>query len=209
MNGVIKPSIYFTDKRLEVLLDEIRRVSSMLKLDSNIEMKALDLAQELYKDGVVGKIGERDLLVLDAFAIVYVTCKLNEVVIGYKKLIKNIRKVSIRVKKIRKNLNKRVKKIVQSIRPKEYKNNIYLYVEHLAKEAFLSDRVLKSAKKITKKIVEEKLHVGRDPNAIASAILYVASILEGEKITEKKMSSIAGISEVTLRKRVREIIMKL
>ena len=49
--------------------------------------------------------------------------------------------------------------------------------------------------------------VGKTPNVIASAYLYIGSILLGQTVLQRDMSSVSGITEVTIRNRVKEILM--
>ena len=42
---------------------------------------------------------------------------------------------------------------------------------------------------------------GKNPVAQAAASLYIASILNGEKISQKKFSKESGVSDVTIRNR--------
>jgi transcription initiation factor TFIIB len=47
--------------------------------------------------------------------------------------------------------------------------------------------------------------LGKNPRGIAAAIIYAASRLNNEKCTQKEAAEAAGISEVTLRSRIKEI----
>ncbi|MEK6882489.1 MAG: hypothetical protein AABY22_22905, partial [Nanoarchaeota archaeon] len=47
------------------------------------------------------------------------------------------------------------------------------------------------------------------PAGIAAAALYVASLLNDEKKTQREVADVAGITEVTIRNRYKELIDKL
>ncbi|MBA4459364.1 MAG: transcription factor IIB, partial [Nitrosopumilaceae archaeon] len=47
---------------------------------------------------------------------------------------------------------------------------------------------------------------GKAPNGIAAAYLYVASVLLGQSILQRDVSTIAGVTEVTIRNRCKEIL---
>ncbi len=47
---------------------------------------------------------------------------------------------------------------------------------------------------------------GKAPNGIAAAYLYVASVLLGQNVLQRDVSSIAGVTEVTIRNRCKEIL---
>ncbi|MEK6827388.1 MAG: sigma factor-like helix-turn-helix DNA-binding protein, partial [Nanoarchaeota archaeon] len=50
---------------------------------------------------------------------------------------------------------------------------------------------------------------GRGPAGIAAAALYVAALMNDEKKTQREVADIAGITEVTIRNRYKELIEKL
>jgi len=49
------------------------------------------------------------------------------------------------------------------------------------------------------------LIVGREPTGIAAAALYFASVLLGEKKTQRDVAEISGVTEVTIRNRYKEL----
>mgnify|MGYP001610520661 CR=1 FL=1 len=50
---------------------------------------------------------------------------------------------------------------------------------------------------------------GRGPAGISAAALYVAALMNDEKKTQREVADIAGITEVTIRNRYKELIEKL
>ena len=62
--------------------------------------------------------------------------------------------------------------------------------------------VLRQAEKV-------ELTSGRGPAGIAAAALYVAALINDEKKTQREVADIAGITEVTIRNRYKELIEKL
>jgi len=63
--------------------------------------------------------------------------------------------------------------------------------------------------KILKKADIVELTSGRGPAGIAAAALYVASLLNDEKRTQREVADVAGITEVTIRNRYKELIERL
>lgn len=47
---------------------------------------------------------------------------------------------------------------------------------------------------------------GKDPTGVAAAAIYLASMIRCRKTTQNRLSSVAGITEVTLRNRFKEIV---
>jgi transcription initiation factor TFIIB len=55
----------------------------------------------------------------------------------------------------------------------------------------------------------EGITSGKDPTCIAAAALYIASIMEGERRTQREIGEVAGVTEVTVRNRYKELVRKL
>ena len=55
----------------------------------------------------------------------------------------------------------------------------------------------------------QELTSGRGPTGMAAASLYIASVLCGERKTQQEVSDVAGVTEVTIRNRYKEIAEKL
>jgi transcription initiation factor TFIIB len=50
---------------------------------------------------------------------------------------------------------------------------------------------------------------GRGPTGVAAAAVYIAGLLKGERRTQKEVANVAGVTEVTIRNRYRELKKKL
>ena len=73
----------------------------------------------------------------------------------------------------------------------------------------LSPKTQNDALKVLKKAEQVELTSGRGPAGIAAAALYVAALMNEEKKTQREVADIAGITEVTIRNRYKELIEKL
>ena len=56
---------------------------------------------------------------------------------------------------------------------------------------------------------EVELTSGRGPAGIAAAALYVAALIHGEKRTQREVADVAGVTEVTIRNRYKELLDQL
>jgi transcription initiation factor TFIIB len=73
----------------------------------------------------------------------------------------------------------------------------------------LSDRVQAKALEILKKATKHDITSGKGPTGVAAAAIYVATVLIGEKRTQREVADIVGVTEVTIRNRYKELIEKL
>ncbi|MBQ2654970.1 MAG: transcription initiation factor IIB [Methanobrevibacter sp.] len=79
------------------------------------------------------------------------------------------------------------------------------YVPRFATKLDLSGEVQSKAIDIIAKSKQSGLNVGKGPTGVAAAALYIASILLGERITQKVVADVAGVTEVTVRNRYKEL----
>ena len=73
----------------------------------------------------------------------------------------------------------------------------------------LSGEAQSKAIEIIEKAMEKGLTSGRGPTGVAAAALYIASVLLGERKTQRDVADIAGVTEVTIRNRYKELTEQL
>jgi transcription initiation factor TFIIB len=78
-------------------------------------------------------------------------------------------------------------------------------VVRVANKAKLTEKTKRQAFNIMKKVTENEISAGKDPMGLAATILYISCIKTGEKISQKDISHAAGVTEVTLRNRVKDL----
>lgn len=83
------------------------------------------------------------------------------------------------------------------------------YVSRFASKLGLSGEVQAKAIEIINKAVKAGLSSGKGPTGVAAAALYIASLLLGERKTQKEVSEISGVTEVTIRNRYKELSEKI
>ncbi len=75
------------------------------------------------------------------------------------------------------------------------------FIAKISNNMKLSEKTKRDAFDILKKCENEKITAGKHPVAQAAASLYIAAILNGEKMSQKKFSNESGVSDVTIRNR--------
>jgi transcription initiation factor TFIIB len=83
------------------------------------------------------------------------------------------------------------------------------YISRFCSVLKLSDDVKAKTLEILHEAENRKLTIGRGPTGIAAASLYIASVLCGERRTQCDIADVAGVTEVTIRNRYKEIVHKL
>jgi len=83
------------------------------------------------------------------------------------------------------------------------------YISRFCSILNLSTDVKEKTLEILHEALNRELNIGRGPTGLAAASLYIASVLCGERRTQREVSDIAGVTEVTIRNRYKEIADKL
>jgi transcription initiation factor TFIIB len=81
------------------------------------------------------------------------------------------------------------------------------YIAKLANMAKIDTKVERLAIDIAHKTDDHLLADGKAPNGLAAAYIYLASILLGVNILQRDVSSLSGVTEVTIRNRCKDILM--
>src|SRR6266516_1048325 len=83
------------------------------------------------------------------------------------------------------------------------------YVSRFCSELKLTGEVQSKAVEILKDAQDKELTSGRGPTGVAAAAIYIASILCNERRTQREVADVAGVTEVTIRNRYKELTEKL
>jgi transcription initiation factor TFIIB len=78
-------------------------------------------------------------------------------------------------------------------------------IAKVANKANLSEKTRRQAAEIMNNVTKREISAGKDPMGLAASVLYLSSFNTGESITQNNIASAAGVTEVTLRNRVRDL----
>ena len=82
-------------------------------------------------------------------------------------------------------------------------------IAKVANIAKLGERTKRQAAEIMSNVTKKEISAGKDPMGLAASILYLSSIQTGEIITQSDIARAAGVTEVTVRNRAKEVRDKL
>jgi transcription initiation factor TFIIB len=83
------------------------------------------------------------------------------------------------------------------------------YIAKVANKANLSEKTKRQAAEIMKNITKREISAGKNPMGLAASVLYMSSLKTGENITQGHLSDAAGVTEVTLRNRYKDLMNRL
>jgi transcription initiation factor TFIIB len=78
-------------------------------------------------------------------------------------------------------------------------------VVKVANKAKLSEKTKRQAMNIMHNIIKSGVSAGKDPMGLAGSVIYMSSINTGETITQMDIADAAGVTEVTIRNRYKDI----
>jgi transcription initiation factor TFIIB len=78
-------------------------------------------------------------------------------------------------------------------------------IAKVANRANLSEKTKRQAAEIMNNVTKREISAGKDPMGLAASVLYLSSFNTGENITQNNIASAAGVTEVTLRNRIKDL----
>src|SRR5919198_688297 len=82
-------------------------------------------------------------------------------------------------------------------------------IAKVANKANLSEKTKRQAISIMDEVTEKQISAGKNPMGFAATILYLSCLKTGENKTQTDIAQAAGVTEVTLRNRFKELKSKL
>ena len=135
-------------------------------------------------------------------ASIYIACRKHNVLRTIDEIVKVTRVEKRELKRIIRLYIREFVKRVPSVRTEQY---LSAYVSRLG----LSGNVEIIAKEVIGKASEKGLVMGKAPSSVASAALYIACLIAGERVSQNKIAETAQISEITVRNRYQDLVKKL
>jgi transcription initiation factor TFIIB len=187
-----------TERNLAFALSEITKISNNLNLPKNI----LETASVIYRKAVKEKLIRGRSIQGVTSAAIYLACRQ----CGLPRTLDEIAQCSgVNKKEVGRSYRFLVRELNYSIPPLRPSQ----YITKFSNQLTMQGKVEEIAHKILASAKELKLTSGRGPTGIAAAASYVASVLTGERKTQREIAEIAQVTEVTIRNRYKELVERL
>lgn len=190
------------ERRLSNVLSRIGETCENVSLSKNV----LETASMIYRN-LDGKVEVKGKSVTSiSAATVYMACKQCNVVRSLEEICKGVcqpKDVKAKTKLAARYYRTLVMELGTDTAPVLTMDK---YISKIANLTKTDVRVERLALEISQKTKNNNLADGKAPNGIAAAYLYVASILLGQSVLQRDVSSVAGVTEVTIRNRCKEIL---
>jgi len=187
-----------TERNLAFALSEITKIANSLNLPKNI----LETASVIYRKAVKEHLIRGRSIQGVTSAAIYVACRQ----CGLARTLEEIAQASsINKKEVGRSYRFLIKELDYFIPPLKPSQ----YITKFSNQLTMQGKVEEIAQKILLTARDLKLTSGRGPTGIAAAASYIASVLTGERKTQREIAEIAQVTEVTIRNRYKELVERL
>jgi len=182
------------DKNLKQALSELLKMKEKLSLSDGVSEKAA----YIYRKALERKLVRGRSIIAMIASSLYAACRETETP-------RTLKEVSSTINIPKKELSGCYRLIVKEL---DLRMPIIDSVSCIAKIASLtklSEKTKRYAMKILKQAEEERILSGKEPMGLAASALYLASLVTGDKITQRTMAEASGVTEVTIRNRCKNL----
>jgi len=182
------------ERNINQALIEIDRVSSILNLPNVVKEKASQIYRQSYNKKYIKGRNINNY----STACVYTSCRLLELPINIKQLV-DVTQTD------KSHISKAYRTLISTCSEKPSTNRAEIYIPKITGKLNLNLDVERRSLEILKREKNRGNVTGRNPNGVAAAVVYLACREMRIKVNQRKVAEAADSSEVTVRKRIREI----
>ena len=186
------------ERNLRLALAELRAVASYLNLPNVVRDEAARIYNFVLQRGLVRGRAMESVIA----ACLYTACR------SYN-IPRTLDEMATASDVERKEIGRTYRFVIRKLGIKIKQSSPKDYISRFSSVLKLCPKTQNDALKILKKADKVELTSGRGPAGISAAALYVAALMNDEKKTQREVADIAGITEVTIRNRYKELIEKL
>jgi transcription initiation factor TFIIB len=186
------------DRNLSFALSELQRIVSFLNLSRPVHEKIARYYEEAVNKGLVRGRSIESVVA----ALTYAVSRQ----FGSPRTIDEIAEAS---GVDRKEIGRTYRYIARELGIRILPADPVTYVPRFCSMLGLSDRVQAKTIQILKKAKKYDVTSGKGPTGVAAAAIYIASVLVGERRTQREVADAVGVTEVTIRNRQKELVEKL
>ncbi len=186
------------ERNLRLAMAELRRVASFLNLPSVVRDESSRVYNFVLQRGLVRGRSMESVIA----ACIYAACR------SYN-IPRTLDEIAAASDVERKEIGRTYRFIVRKLKIKVTPSSPKDYISRFSSILHLSPKTQNEALRILKKADISELTSGRGPAGVAAAALYVSALMNDEKKTQREVADVAGITEVTIRNRYKELIERL
>ena len=187
------------DRNLAQAMTEIDRLSSQLGLSHGLR----EHAARMYRKLIAGRLWRSRSIDATAAAAVYAACR-------HRGSPRSIEEIAEHSRENKKKISAHYRMLVTKLKIRMPISSPENYVPRFISDLKLPSEVQKITMEILSKAKKVRgLVTGRDPRGLAAAAIYIASIMSDHRVTQRDISRVSGVTEVTIRNRYKELVSRL
>ena len=183
-----------SDRNLAQAMSELERLSGKVSISPPIKEKAAVIYRKALDKGLVRGRSINSIVA----AALYAACRKS----GAPKTLSEIAEASLVDKK---DVARCYRLLLQDLDFHMPISDPLTYVSKIAEKTRISGKTQGAAITILAEARRKRFIAGKDPKGLAAAALYIACLQKNEKTTQKDMAEAAGVTEVTVRNRYKEL----
>ncbi|UXD21347.1 transcription initiation factor IIB [Ignicoccus pacificus DSM 13166] len=183
------------DRNLTIAMNELDKMANILNLPKQVKEEAAVIYRKAVEKGLVRGRSIESVVA----AVIYAACRIHH-------QPRTLDEISKKLHVNRKDMARCYRLLL-----KELKLNIPIadpidHIPRIGQALGLRGDIIAEAINIMKKVKGTTITAGKDPAGIAAAAIYIAVMQKGERRTQKEIAQVAGVTEVTVRNRYKELV---
>ena len=185
-------------RNLTIAMPELERLSSQL----GIPRETTELAALLYRKALIKRLVRGRRIEGVVAASVYLACRI-------RRIPRMLDEVVSESRIDRRELSKCVRRIIRFLQLDVPITSPSDLMPRMASDLKLRGSTVRYAINLVKRARKRGVTQGKDPGGIAAAIIYISSIINDDRRTQRDVAEAANVTEVTVRNRYKEIVREL
>ena len=185
-------------RNMLIAITELKRIGGNLNFPERVKKAAVRLYKEVFKKNLLRGRSINGMIA----ACAYFVCKKEKVPITLQEILDEA--------SINDNIVKKCYKIlVRELNLKSPHIDPVSLIPRYCADLYLNIYVEKEAIKILKNFIANTSICGKDPKGLCAGAIYLVAKLKNHKVSQKDISRIIGVTEVTLRSRYKEFLQSI
>jgi len=182
------------ERNLSVALAELQRLGSQMDLPKQVREQAAYIYRKAVEKGLVRGRSIEGVVA----ASIYAACRMGQIP-------RTLDEVGAYSRTGRKEIGRTFRAVAQELKLRVQPSNPKDYIPRFCSILNLPQITQRQALEILADAERIELTAGRGPTGIAAASVYLASLMTKNSRTQREVSEAAGITEVTIRNRYKEL----
>ncbi len=185
-------------RNMLIAITELKRIGGNLNFPERVKKSAVRLYKEVFKKNLLRGRSINGMIA----ACAYYVCKQERVPITLQEILDEA--------SINDNIVKKCYKIlVRELNLKSQHIDPVSLIPRYCADLGLNINIEKEAIKVLKNFIQNTSICGKDPKGLCAGAIYLVSKLKNQKVSQKDISRVIGVTEVTLRSRYKEFLQNL